>query len=203
MIIYVLKLAENKYYIGKTSDFDRRIADHSTGRGSEWTKLYPYQYVIDSMNQTHAFTELAVTLKYMSEFGIDNVRGSIYCQVNLTSSQKDEILRHIRGEYDLCLSCGADDHFVKDCPGNVGCLEGFKRSIRSFFTKLRGNVEYVCPSSTYSEDGYFIIEFGKYKGNTYQEIYKRDKSYCNWVKSASSRNKEFNRFKDWIIQQDR
>lgn len=38
--IYVLKLEQNKYYIGKSNNIDIRLNDHMNGNGSQWTKKY-------------------------------------------------------------------------------------------------------------------------------------------------------------------
>jgi len=38
--IYILKLEDNKYYVGKTKNINNRILDHFTNNGSEWTKKY-------------------------------------------------------------------------------------------------------------------------------------------------------------------
>lgn len=37
--VYILKGLNNKYYIGSTSDLNKRIARHNRG-GSVWTKRY-------------------------------------------------------------------------------------------------------------------------------------------------------------------
>ena len=34
----------------------------------------------------------------------------------LSKSQKEEIQKHIRGEYNLCFICGESSHFVSVCP---------------------------------------------------------------------------------------
>ena len=38
--IYVLKLQENKYYVGKTTNPTYRLDDHFSEGGSAWTKKY-------------------------------------------------------------------------------------------------------------------------------------------------------------------
>jgi predicted GIY-YIG superfamily endonuclease len=38
--IYILKLQNNKYYIGKTNDINSRYKQHLCGSGSAWTKKY-------------------------------------------------------------------------------------------------------------------------------------------------------------------
>jgi hypothetical protein len=190
-IIYVLKLQGGKYYIGKSQNHKNRIDEHFNGRGSEWTKLHKPEELIDTIVQNMNFTELGVTLQYMKENGIDNVRGASYCTIILTNSQKTEIERHIRGEYDLCLMCGDSGHFIKDCPRN-----------RSMCEKLRG---WFCfckktPILDYSliDEDSTVIHFGKYSGCTYNEVLLQDKGYCNWVKNTNSSLSEFNKFKKWL-----
>jgi predicted GIY-YIG superfamily endonuclease len=36
--IYILKLKENKYYIGKTKNIEKRWNEHLSGEGSGWKK---------------------------------------------------------------------------------------------------------------------------------------------------------------------
>jgi predicted GIY-YIG superfamily endonuclease len=38
--IYILKLEHNKYYIGKTNNVNKRLNDHMSNNGSQWTKKY-------------------------------------------------------------------------------------------------------------------------------------------------------------------
>ena len=40
VLIYILKLENSKYYIGKTTNIDSRLSAHMLGNGSEWTKLH-------------------------------------------------------------------------------------------------------------------------------------------------------------------
>ena len=37
---YVLKLADDKYYVGESNDIERRIWMHKNENGSAWTKQY-------------------------------------------------------------------------------------------------------------------------------------------------------------------
>ena len=39
--LYVLKLEEDKYYVGITRDLDERLSSHKEGEGARWTALYP------------------------------------------------------------------------------------------------------------------------------------------------------------------
>jgi len=39
--LYVLELANGKFYVGQAKDPDRRLRKHFNGSGSEWTRLHP------------------------------------------------------------------------------------------------------------------------------------------------------------------
>jgi predicted GIY-YIG superfamily endonuclease len=197
MIIYILKLEGDKYYIGKSKNLESRIANHISGKGSEWTKIYKIESVVDTIvEQTeNSFTELATTLHYMAKYGVDNVRGSTYSKVNLSKQEKEAILNHIRGEYDLCFNCGEDNHFVNSCPKTRlnYLFSVFSYLCGCFFRKKNTILDY-----TLLEDEKNIVKFGKYRGCSYTEVLDRDRGYCDWVKATESKNKEFNEFKMWL-----
>lgn len=82
--LYVLKLEQEKYYIGITSRKDPhdRIKEHLNGYYSaQWVKKYPALEtveIIDIGNITPleaARSELKRTRQYMKKYGLQNVRG--------------------------------------------------------------------------------------------------------------------------------
>lgn len=195
-IIYVLKLQGGKYYVGKSANPAHRIDQHKSGTGSEWTKLYPTEEIVDTVVQNMEFTELATTLKYMKKYGVDNVRGATYSTVTLTPSQKLEIENHIRGEYDLCFICGENTHFCTSCPNRPLSWYEYIRNWLCCFRKNTPTLDYTLIDDT------DIIEFGKYKGRRYSEVFAKDKAYCNWVKNTSSSLSDFIKFKSWLKLQE-
>ena len=112
--IYVLQCNHGKYYVGKTSNIDRRFAEHLSGHGgSEWTRCYGAQQIIEVENMNSSFDETKKTLEYMKRFGIDNVRGAQWSNVQLTAEQRTEILKMINP--DGCFHCGEIGHFANNC----------------------------------------------------------------------------------------
>ena len=84
IFIYVLKLEQNKYYIGKSNNPNFRLAQHFESNGSEWTKKYKPIEIIDIISDCDDFDEDKYTIKYMHKYGIDNVRGGTFCQLEFS-----------------------------------------------------------------------------------------------------------------------
>lgn len=117
--IYVLRLKEGRYYVGKTNrDVKKRVDEHKAGggNGSAWTRRYPVLGLFRQYPQKESLDEDKYVKKYMINFGIDNVRGGAYSNINLTPSQKKSIDTEIMHASDQCLRCGSSDHFAKECP---------------------------------------------------------------------------------------
>jgi cellular nucleic acid-binding protein len=77
--IYVLELASNKYYIGKTTgSIESKFLLHQIGEGNDWTKTYIPKKIIKKIKSTENLDENIITKKYMFKYGINNVRGGSY-----------------------------------------------------------------------------------------------------------------------------
>ena len=113
--IYILKLEQNKYYIGKTDNIDKRILQHKNSSGSAWTKKYKYISTENIILNVSPFDEDKYTLEYMEKYGIDNVRGGQYCKVILDDIDLYTINKTILYKDDCCYRCGQKGHFIKDC----------------------------------------------------------------------------------------
>ncbi|SUZ92747.1 uncharacterized protein METZ01_LOCUS45601 [marine metagenome] len=113
--IYVLKLTHNKYYVGRSKNINNRILSHFSNNGSVWTRKYKPIKILHIYKNCEPLDEDKYTIKYMSKYGINNVRGGIYCRMSLNSAEKSIIQRSFKGMNDLCFKCGSNDHFVKDC----------------------------------------------------------------------------------------
>jgi predicted GIY-YIG superfamily endonuclease len=121
MFLYVLKLADNKWYIGKTKDPDHRILQHVEGYGSAWTKKYKPIEIIEIIELKDNFEEDLLTKRYMAKYGIENVRGGTYCTIYLDGDTIKFLQREIIGASDLCFICKKSGHFAKECPYRDCC----------------------------------------------------------------------------------
>ena len=116
MKIYVLKLQQGKFYVGRTNKPIReRFEEHQDGVGSAWTRKYPPLRVLYEMSTSDRFRENTETLKCMDRYGIENVRGGRYSQMSLSAADIDSITQEIRHSTDRCLRCGRKGHFQNSC----------------------------------------------------------------------------------------
>jgi len=113
--IYVLLLEENKYYIGKSSDVEKRYQEHLNGLGSAWTNKYKPIILERTIQNANSFDEDRYVKEYMHMYGIDNIRGGSYSMLELSDNQKEVIKKEIWGANDCCNKCGKKDHFINNC----------------------------------------------------------------------------------------
>jgi hypothetical protein len=113
--IYILKLENNKYYVGKSNNLEIRAQAHINGTASLWTKKYKPISVETIIPNASSYDENKYTIEYMGKYGIDNVRGGIYVTEALDNTQRSEINKQIWGATDCCTQCGRKGHFVKNC----------------------------------------------------------------------------------------
>ena len=113
--IYVLRLEGGHYYIGKSDNIAARYQQHLNGKGSAWTKKYPPVSLVTTIEGASPFDEDKITKEYMVKYGIDNVRGGSYVQIELSPFHMNALNMEIRGATDLCTQCGRAGHFVRNC----------------------------------------------------------------------------------------
>jgi len=113
--VYVLKLKDGKYYVGKSADVQRRFKEHQKGNGSLWTRKYKPIEIECVHKNVSSFEEDKITKELMAKHGIDNVRGGTYVSEELDVYQKDTLQREIWSASDSCTTCGRSGHFASSC----------------------------------------------------------------------------------------
>ena len=114
--IYILKCEQNRYYIGKTErSLDSRIKEHFLNNGSEWTRMYKPIKLIKTIPNADAFDEDKYTKIYMKQYGINNVRGGTYTQINLPEYSKRALEKELCSASNLCFRCNRTGHFASEC----------------------------------------------------------------------------------------
>jgi predicted GIY-YIG superfamily endonuclease len=94
--IYVLKLIDDRYYVGRTSNILRRIEQHFTIGGSIYTKAYKPLKVIEVNEELTPDDERIKTIEIMEKYGWKKVRGAYWCSLkikkpNFKKKQKTKI----------------------------------------------------------------------------------------------------------------
>jgi predicted GIY-YIG superfamily endonuclease len=155
--IYILKLKEGKYYIGKTKNIEKRWNEHLIGEGSGWTKKYKPVLLMKIIVSTSYFDEDKYVKEYMAKYGINNVRGGTYSNIDLDDNSISVLEKEIRHSKNLCTRCGRDTHFIKDCyakTNNNGAIietvckerDKIKSSIRPII-KIAYNKSIITPKT--------------------------------------------------------
>ena len=113
--IYILKLKNNKYYIGKTNNIEKRFLEHMSGNGSLWTQINEPIKIEKVISNSSIYDEDRYVKEYMYKYGIDNVRGGTYVTEELDEVARYSLQKELWGANDCCTQCGRKGHFVKYC----------------------------------------------------------------------------------------
>src|SRR5665647_215839 len=79
IVICVLELQKGKVYVGKTNSSSTKVQDHFHSiEGLEWSNMYHPTSVLEIIENCDEYDVDKFTKKYMSKYGIANVRGGSY-----------------------------------------------------------------------------------------------------------------------------
>ena len=116
--IYEVKCENQKRYIGKTTNMDKRMKQHFTGNGSQVTKKFaPISatkiatcngYFSDKVEQH--FTE-----KKIKKHGYKNVRGGYYTNSKTLTPNPKSRTNQKTNKKNTCYRCGRPGHYATSC----------------------------------------------------------------------------------------
>lgn len=188
--IYILKLINSKYYVGKTHNIENRYEQHVNGTGSAWTKKYKPLSIIKRIKSTSQFDEDKYVKEYMSKYGIENVRGGTYTSIELDDISLLQLQKELWHSKNLCTRCGRNSHFAKNCYAKTdvdGKTIDFEDTTSSSSSDSESEVVWCC--------SYCNKEFDTENGARFHENNYCKKKYnnfgCNGYKSS---NKGYNNF---------
>lgn len=113
-LLYVLKLANGAYYVGRTQRTMRACYQaHVSGLGSAWTRQYPPVRLMECRPLRGSHDVHTKTLDYMKKYGIQNVRGGPYTLCDLPPFVQATLAMILRGSD--CFACGTPGHYARQC----------------------------------------------------------------------------------------
>ena len=116
--IYVLECVNNKYYVSQTAhpNIEDRLLEHLNQHNTcEFTKMYEPLHVLDVIETNDAALEDVITKKYMMQYGIANVRGGSYSNIELLDYQIKALDAEFKAANTQCTKCGVKGHPDVDC----------------------------------------------------------------------------------------
>jgi hypothetical protein len=93
---------------------------------------------------SNTFDEHKYTLLMMIRYGIDNVRGDVYCRMSLSANMKHEIKQHIRHIQGRCLKCARKGHMAIKCRYRTDIRGYFLKDIEKFLKEDECIEDIVC-----------------------------------------------------------
>jgi len=85
-LVYILRLKNDKWWVGKTTNIKRTLKKIRNGKGSPWTVINR----LIKLEELREKTDLKeVTLEYMRNYGWENVRGYAWSQWNMKNPPKE------------------------------------------------------------------------------------------------------------------
>jgi len=81
--IYVLRLIDDRYYVGRTGNILQRLEQHFTCCGSIYTMKYKPIKIIEIVEELNKDDERNKTLEIMLKYGWEKVRGAYWCSLEI------------------------------------------------------------------------------------------------------------------------
>ena len=118
-VTYILELADDCWYVGRTVDTHRRFRQHFTGRGAKWLQLHPPKRLKEVWQGDR---EKEITLQLMRRHGIERVRGGPWCSTRSTPHPAELLLEEIMSATQIADASTRDWHIGQPTRNTYGAL---------------------------------------------------------------------------------
>lgn len=118
--VYVLRFTDGSkplFYVGKSSNIQMRIQQHTQGQGAACTTGREFTRVpclAPDMTDMESW-ERSEVLERMHQFGMDSVRGWKFTLRTMPLAQRVSAFDDVCERFDLCRRCGRGSHFIREC----------------------------------------------------------------------------------------
>ena len=85
--VYVLKLENGNYYVGKTDRGEKRLKEHVKGRGAEWTKMHKPEKIHAYYRNAGDSGEKKVFNQMVKKYGAKKVRGAHFTKRKASAAE--------------------------------------------------------------------------------------------------------------------
>lgn len=101
--VYVLQLTNGKYYVGLNSESEQ-FDFNNLNEPNEFINKYKPIRIISQVKKESKYDELNTVLEFMGLYGISNVRGGPYQQINMTEEEIISLINILMFHNGLCMS---------------------------------------------------------------------------------------------------
>lgn len=153
--VYILKLENDKYYVGRTSKpVAERFNEHLIGKGSAWTELHKPKEIVKIIKNPDDFDEDKQTKIYMRQYGINNVRGGSYVTIELPEFQIKSLEQELCTSNNKCFKCHGEGHYATQCIAkDIVAIAPAKPSEENTMQKIVNVIEEIANNMNEDESG--------------------------------------------------
>ena len=135
--LYVLRLVEDKYYVGRTEDVTARLERHRRGGATNWTTRFPplpghdalyFWKPLLSDEEEDAVVESLMFERY-KRHGFDVVRGGTFFHRILPEHRRRALVDKFRVRDERCFVCGDESHASKNCPERRSAVAQWREEV--------------------------------------------------------------------------
>lgn len=181
--IYVLKLVEERYYVGRTGNILRRIKEHFSSEGAVYTKKYKPLKVIEVQEETSRDDERLKTLEIMEKYGWEKVRGACWCCLEIKEPNIEKN-KKCKPKKAITIIPHENDNKIKllYCTENKNIIEiGKSLNISPSLVALRLAKLSIIDRKQLAKGYFEYLDSDLYKQNIQRRNEIREKNKCKMV----------------------